>query len=160
MELFTKQNLQRLRTNTFYKKPKTETLTSKIHVQKRSIKNYNLKTGHSMLKCHKSRIDPDTEPTCDQCKVVETLYHYLLHCKQFEQLRSKIMKNISYIFNTSVTTFKNTLVKLLGEDTLANDNSNKVKEEIAHFIDKTKKRNLTLFNHVNIVYNFKSKTLI
>ena len=70
------------------------------------------------------------------------------------------MKNISYIFNTSVTTFKNTLVKLLGEDTLANDNSNKVKEEIVHFIDKTKKRNLTLFNHVNIVYNFKSKTLI
>ena len=86
-----------------------------------------------------SKIDPDTKPTCDQWKVVETPSHYLLHCKQFEELQSKMMKNISYIFSTNGVTFKNTLSELLGEHTVNNDNSKKVRQEIVHFIDKTKK---------------------
>ena len=68
-----------------------------------------------MLKGHKSKIDPGTEPTCDQGKVVETPSHYLLHCKQFEELRCKMMQNITYIFNTIGTTFKNMIAELLGE---------------------------------------------
>ena len=87
-----------------------------------------------MLKGHKSKIDPDTEPTCDHCKVVESPSHYLLHYKQFEELRSKMMKNISYIFNTNGTTFKNTLAELLGQHTLNNDNSKKAREKIVYFI--------------------------
>ena len=49
------------------------------------------------------------------------------------------MKNITYIFNRSGTTFKNTIAELLGEHTLNNENSKKVRQEIVHFIDKTKK---------------------
>ena len=49
------------------------------------------------------------------------------------------MKNITYIFNKSGTTFKNTTAELLGEDTLNNENSKKFRQEIVHFIDKTKK---------------------
>ena len=67
-----------------------------------------------MLKGHKSKTDPETESTRDHCKVVETPPHYLLHCKQFEGLRSKMMKNISYIFNTNSITFKNTLAEYIG----------------------------------------------
>ena len=64
-----------------------------------------------MQKGHKIKIDPDTKPTCDQCKVVETPSQCLLHCKKFEELQSKMMKNI---FSTNGTTFKDTLVELLG----------------------------------------------
>ena len=92
-----------------------------------------------MLKGHESKIDPDTEPTCDQCKIVETPSHYLLHCKQYGELRSKKMKNITYIFNKNGTTFKNTIAELLGEHTLNNDNSKKIRQETVHFLDKTKK---------------------
>ena len=91
-----------------------------------------------MQKDHKSKIDPDTKPTCDQCKVVKTPSHYLLQCKQFEELQSKMIKNISYIFSTNGTTFKDTSVELIGEHTLNDDNSKKVREEIVHFTDKTK----------------------
>ena len=92
-----------------------------------------------MSKGHKSKIDPDTEPTCGPCKVAKTPSYYLLHCKQFEELRSKMMKKITYIFNTNGTTFKNTIEKLLGEHTLNNNNSKKVRKVVVHFVDKTKK---------------------
>ena len=57
----------------------------------------------------------------------ETPSHYLFHCKQFEELRSKMMEDITYIFNTNGSTFRNTIAKLLGEHILNNDNSNKVR---------------------------------
>ena len=76
-----------------------------------------------MLKGHNSKIDPDTKLTCGQGRVVETPSYYLLHCKQFEESRSKTMKNITYIFNTNGNTFENTIAELLGEHTLNNDNS-------------------------------------
>ena len=53
-----------------------------------------------------------------------------------------MMKNITYIFNTNGTIFKNTIAELLGEEhTLNNDNAKKVRQEIVHFIfkDKAKK---------------------
>ena len=76
-----------------------------------------------MLKDHKSKADPDTVPTCDQCKVVKTPSQYLLRYKQFQELRSKMMKNITCIFNTNGTTCKNTIAEILVEHTLNNDNS-------------------------------------
>ena len=57
----------------------------------------------------------------------ETPSHYLLHRKQFEELRSKMMEDITYIFNINGTTFRNTIAKLLGEHILNNDSSNKVR---------------------------------
>ena len=68
-----------------------------------------------MLKGNKNKIAPDIEPACDQSKVVEIPSHYLLHCKPSEELRKKIMKNITYIFNASGTTFKNTIAELFSE---------------------------------------------
>ena len=50
-----------------------------------------------------------------------------------------MMQNITYIFNTNGTTFKNKMAELLGEYTLNNDNSKKYRQKIVHFIDKTKK---------------------
>ena len=43
MGQFTQQYIQRLSSNTMYKKPKTETITSKIHIEKRIVKNYTSK---------------------------------------------------------------------------------------------------------------------
>ena len=63
-----------------------------------------------------------------------------------------MMENIICIFNANGTTFKNTIAELLGEHTLDNDNSKKVRQEIVHFIYKTKK-NVVLVSHVNIVHN-------
>ena len=51
-----------------------------------------------------------------------------------------MMENIICIFNANGTTFKNTIAELLGEHTLDNDNSKKVRQEIVHFIYKTKKK--------------------
>ena len=76
-----------------------------------------------MLKDHKGKKDPDTKPTCYQCKVVETPSQYLLRYKQFQVLRSKMMKNITCIFNTIGTTCKNTIAEILSEHTLNNENS-------------------------------------
>ena len=78
------------------------------------------------------------------------LTSYLLRGKQFEELKSKMMKNITYTFNGNGITFKNTIAKLLGEHTLNNDNSKKVRQKLQiNFIDKTK--NPTFFNQFNIV---------
>ena len=95
----------------------------KFTFKRGSSKIIDLKTGHKMLKDHKGKKDPDTKPTCDQCKVVETPSQYLLRYKQFQELRSKMMKNITCIFNTIGTTCKNAIAEILGEHTLNNENS-------------------------------------
>ena len=51
-----------------------------------------------------------------------------------------MMKNITYIFNTNGTTFKNTIAGLLGERTI---NCTRIGQEIVIFIYKTEKKNLT-----------------
>ena len=43
-----------------------------------------LKTRHSMLKGHKSKIDTETLPECSTCKVKETPEHFLLNCKEYD----------------------------------------------------------------------------
>ena len=51
-----------------------------------------------------------------------------------------MMKNISYIFNTNSTTFKNKLAELLGEYTLNNDNSRKSEKKLYILYIKQKKK--------------------
>ena len=46
-----------------------------------------LKTGHSMLKGYKSKIDQETQPESTFCKVKETTEHFLLNCTEFEKER-------------------------------------------------------------------------
>ena len=61
------------------------------------------------------------------------------------------MENIICIFNANGTTFKNTIAELLGEHTLDNDNSKKVKKLYILYIKL--KKNVVLVSHVNIVHN-------
>ena len=49
-----------------------------------------LKTGHSMLKGHKSKIDTETSPECSTCKVKETPINFLLNCKEYDTPHKKI----------------------------------------------------------------------
>ena len=44
----------------------------KKYLQEGITKIIRLKIGHSMLKGHKSKIDPKTQPECTFCKVQET----------------------------------------------------------------------------------------
>ena len=60
-----------------------------------------LKTGHSMLKGHKSKIDTETSPECSTCKVKETPIHFLLNCKEYDTERAKLEKDIKEIFYKS-----------------------------------------------------------
>ena len=54
-----------------------------------------LKTGHSMLKVHKSEIDIETSPECSTCKVKETPEHFLLNCKEYDTEPAKLEKDIN-----------------------------------------------------------------
>ena len=54
-----------------------------------------LKTGHSTLKFHKSKIDTETSPECPTCKVKETPVDFLLNCKEYDDTeRAKLEKDI------------------------------------------------------------------
>ena len=57
-----------------------------------------LKTGHSMLKGHKSKIDTETSPECSTCKVKETPVHFLLNSKEYDTEGAKLEKDIKEIF--------------------------------------------------------------
>ena len=43
------------------------------------------KTGHSMLKGHKSKIDTETSPKCSTYKVKETPTILFLNCKEYDK---------------------------------------------------------------------------
>ena len=63
-----------------------------------------------------------------QSKPLFTTFHFLL------QTVWRFKK-----YNTTGAAFKNRIAESLGEHTLNNDNSKKVRQEIVHFVDKTKK---------------------
>ena len=110
------------------------------HTSRRmASKIIRLKSGHSMLKGHKSKIDKDTNPLCDHCKVVETPSHFLLHCKQFEEDRRKMILKITDVFNRNSTYFNHTTGELLGEHTLKKDDSKLIRHIITEFINVSKK---------------------
>ena len=86
--------------------------------RKGASKIIRLKSGHCMIKSHRSKVDLEITPdliTCDHCKVKETPIHLLLHCKVFYGKRHKLIKTVYEIFNSNKTTFKGTMVELLGE---------------------------------------------
>lgn len=110
------------------------------HTSRREAsKIIRLKSGHSMLKGHKSKIDKDTDPLCDHCKVVETPSHFLLHCKQYEEERRKMIVKVTDIFNRNSTIFNHTIGELLGEHTLNKDESKLIRLIASEFINTSKK---------------------
>ena len=58
-----------------------------------------LKTGHSILKEHKSKIDPEVQPEFTFCKVKETPEHFLLNCAEFGKERAKLEKLVKELYN-------------------------------------------------------------
>ena len=56
-----------------------------------------LKTGHSMLKGHKSKLDTETSSECCTCKVKENPEHFLLKCKEYDTEQTKLEKDIKEI---------------------------------------------------------------
>ena len=56
------------------------------------------KTGHSMLKGHKSKIDTETSPKCSTYKVKETPTILFLNCKEFDKKWAKLVKDIMKMF--------------------------------------------------------------
>ena len=82
------------------------------------LKHTTRKSGHCMLKSHRSKVDLEITSdliTCDHCKVKETPIHLLLHCKVFCGKRHKLMKTVYEIFSSNKTTFKGTIAEVLGE---------------------------------------------
>ena len=62
--------------------------------RKEASKIIRLKSGHCMLKSHRSKIDLEITPDCDHCKVKETPSHLPLQCKVFDSERHKPMKTV------------------------------------------------------------------
>ena len=60
-----------------------------------------LKTGHSVLKGHKSKIDTETSLEWSTCKVKDTPEHSLLNCKEYDTERAKLEKDTKQIFYTN-----------------------------------------------------------
>ena len=58
-----------------------------------------LKTEHSLLEGHKSKIDQETQPECTFCKVKETSEHFLLNCAEFGKERAKLEKLVMELYN-------------------------------------------------------------
>ena len=58
-----------------------------------------LKTGRSILKGHKSKIDPEIQPEFTFCKVKETPEHFLLNCVEFGKERAKLEKLVKESYN-------------------------------------------------------------
>ena len=69
-----------------------------------SSKILRLKSGHCMLNAHKSKIDDETQPTCETFKVKETPEHYLLHCSKYEKKRKVLFKITKYYKKNTANT--------------------------------------------------------
>ena len=107
--------------------------------RKGASKIIRLKSGHCMLKSHRSKIDLEITSDCDQCKVKETPSHLLLHCKIFDGERHKLMKAVHEIFSSNKATFKGTMAELLGEHLLKEDQLTEIRTVVISFITATKK---------------------
>ena len=99
-----------------------------------------LKTGHSMLKGHKSKIDPETQPECTFCKVKETPEHFLLNCAEFEKERAKLEKLVKELYNNKkIGKSHIDLDDLLGEGDLPIQESMIIRKSSEKFILSTHK---------------------
>ena len=94
-----------------------------------------LKTGHSMLKGHKSKIDTETSPECSTCKVKETPVHFLLNCKEYDTEWAKLEKDIKEIFyKNNCHKLNITIDDLLGECDLPSQDAIVVTKKVEDFI--------------------------
>ena len=118
---------------------KHRSLHLKYTTRKVSSKILRLKTGHCMLNYHKSKIDLETNPKCDICKVNETPTHYLLECGKYDTQRAHLIKQISPILSKNGHIPQNlSLQLLLGEHNFNSDDSELIRAEIGNYFMTTK----------------------
>ena len=99
-----------------------------------------LKTGHSMLKGHKSKIDLETQAECTFSKVKETLEHFLLNCAEFEKERAKLEKLVKELYNNKkIGKSHIDLDDLLGEGDLPIQESIIIRKSAEKFLLSTQK---------------------
>ena len=73
---------------------------------------------------------------------IEDVYHYLLHCHQYIDIRNKLFDNVSSILGKNVRNYStNVLKKLLlyGREDLHYDANKKILKETLNFIHKSEK---------------------
>ena len=99
-----------------------------------------LKRGHSMLKRHKSKIDPETQPECTFCKVKGTPEHFLLNWAEFEKERAKLEKLVKELYNNKkIGKSHIDLDDLLGEGDLPIQESIIIRKSAEKFLLSTQK---------------------
>ena len=98
-----------------------------------------LKTGHSMLKGHKSKIDPETQPECTFCKVKETPEHFFLNYEEFGKERAKLEKHVTELYSNKIGKSHTDLDDLLGEGDLTIQESIMIRKSAEKFLLSTQK---------------------
>ena len=103
-------------------------------------KTARLKTGHSLLKGHKSKTDTEFSPECSTCKVKETHKHFLLNCKEYDKERAKLEKYVKKIFCKSNCHKLDIIIDdLLVESDLPSQDAAIVRKKVGEFILATGK---------------------
>ena len=99
-----------------------------------------LKTGRSILKGHKSKIDPEIQPEFTFCKVKETPEHFLLNCVEFGKERAKLEKLVKESYNNKkIGKSHIDLDDLLGEGDLPIQESIIIRKSAEKFLLSTQK---------------------
>ena len=93
-----------------------------------------------MLKGHKRKIDPETQPECTFCKVKETPEHSLLNCAEFEKERAKLEKLVKELYyNKKIGKSYIDLGDLLGKGDLPIQESIVIRKSAEKFLLSTQK---------------------
>ena len=101
-------------------------------------KTARLKTGHSMLEGHKSKIDIEISLECSTCKVKETPEH--LNCKEYDTEWAQLEKDVKEIFyKNNYHKMNITIDDILGECDLPSQDAVIVRKKVEEFILATGK---------------------
>ena len=55
--------------------------------------------GHSRLNSHQAKLNPNKSELCDECKVPESVEHYLFDCDKFEEERKDLEESVEAILS-------------------------------------------------------------
>ena len=106
-----------------------------------------------MLKVHKSKIDPETQPECTFCKVKETPEHFILNCAEFGKERAKLEKLVMELYNKKkIGKLHIDLDDLLGEDDLPIQESIIIRKSAEKFLLSTQKE--IIFSSLSSLHNY------
>ena len=107
-----------------------------------------LRMNLSPLRAHKHSYNfADTStPLCTVCGTLENTEHFLLHCKSYALSRVTMMRNISLIIKTEISTIpqrKVVSILLYGMEDMLIDETLLILNEVANFITLSKRLDAT-----------------